>query len=95
MTEYIMGQQSNSPCRYCQSENQNTFSGELALHFRGLDGLNKPIVWVFQDVSVCLDCGYSQFPVPERELEVLRTKAPVERVAVWLDGKTDDEKSEG
>ena len=74
-----MGQQSNSPCRYCRSVNQNTFSGELALHFRGLDGLNKPIVWVFQDVSVCLDCGYAQFTVPERELEVLRTKPPVER----------------
>jgi hypothetical protein len=67
-----MGQQSNACCRHCQSENQTTFGGEFALHFRGLEGLNKPIVWVFQDVSVCLDCGYAQFAVAERELEVLR-----------------------
>jgi hypothetical protein len=42
------------------------------LHFRGLEGLNKPIVWVFEDVSVCLDCGFAQFVVAEGELEVLR-----------------------
>jgi hypothetical protein len=64
-------EQQNSPCRHCQSENQETFSGEMALHFGGLEGLHKPIVWVFQDVSVCLACGDSQFVVPERELEVL------------------------
>jgi hypothetical protein len=89
-----MGQGSKSPCRHCRSENQNTFSGELALHFSGLEGLNKPIVWVFQDVSVCLDCGYAQFAVPERELEVLRTGAPVEGAAVGPGAKSDDEKSE-
>jgi hypothetical protein len=89
-----MGQQSNSPCKHCQSKNQNTFSGEVALHFRGLEGLNKPIVWVFQDISVCLDCGYAQFVVPERELEVLRTEAPVEGAAVWLGAKSDEEKNE-
>ena len=69
-----MGPQSNSPCRHCQSRNQSTFGGELALHFRVLEGLNKPIVWVFQDVAVCLDCGYAQFAVAERQLEVLRNE---------------------
>ena len=79
-----MGQQSSSPCRRCQSENQNTFTGELALEYRGLEELNKPIVWVFPKILVCLDCGYTQFTVPERELGVLRTGAPVEGALVWL-----------
>jgi len=70
-----MGQKSNSPCKHCHSINQTTFGGEFALHFRGSEGLNKPIVWVFQDVSVCLDCGYAQFAVAEGELEVLRNES--------------------
>jgi hypothetical protein len=35
------------PCKSCQSERQSNFNGELAVHFRGLKGLDKPIVWVF------------------------------------------------
>ena len=54
----------------------------MALHFPGLDGLNKPIVWVFPKISVCLDCGLAEFIVPEKELEVLRTGAPVEGAVV-------------
>ena len=81
-----MGEQRNVRCKYCQSENASTFSSEIALHFRGLEGLNKPIVWVFQDVLVCLDCGHAEFTVREKELEVLRTGSPVEGAAVWLGG---------
>jgi hypothetical protein len=41
------------------------------MHFPGLKGLDKPIVWVFPELKVCLDCGFSDFTVPERELRVL------------------------
>jgi hypothetical protein len=34
--------------------------------------LDKPIVWVFPKLLVCLDCGFTEFPVPETELRVLR-----------------------
>jgi hypothetical protein len=64
-------------CTSCQSENQKTFTSEIAIHFPGLEGLNKPTVWVFPRIFVCLDCGMAQFMVPEKELEVLRTGAPV------------------
>jgi len=60
-------------CNSCESDNQDIFNAEILLHFPGLAGLNKPIVWVFPKVSVCLDCGSSQFIVSERELNVLRT----------------------
>jgi hypothetical protein len=35
--------------------------------------VNKPTVWVFPEVLVCLDCGVSEFTVPETELRVLVT----------------------
>ena len=85
-----MAAKTDSPrCTPCQSENQKTFTCETAIHFPGLEGLNKPIVWVFPRISVCLDCGTTQFIVPERELEVLRTGVPVEGAAVWLGGRDD------
>ena len=58
----------------------------MAIHFRGIEGLHEPIVWAFPRISVCLDCGIAQFNVPEKELEVLRTGAPVEGATVWLGG---------
>jgi hypothetical protein len=68
----------------CQSQNQQEFNGEIAGHFPGLDGLVKPIVWVFPKVSVCLNCGSAEFAILEKELQVLRTGTPVEGAAVWL-----------
>ena len=59
-------------CQVCGSGQGRAFNGEIAIHFPGLDGLNKPIVWVFPKLLVCLDCGFTQFNVPERELAVLR-----------------------
>jgi hypothetical protein len=72
-------------CRSCDaSPAARPFSGEVALHFPGLNGLTKPIVWVFPKVLVCLECGSAEFVVPEMELEVLRTGAPVDGATVWL-----------
>jgi hypothetical protein len=58
-------------CKVCGSENQKTFNGEVAIHFPGLAGLKKPIVWVFPKMLVCLQCGFAEFTVPEREMSVL------------------------
>ena len=70
-------------CQRCGSVCNRVFNGELAIHFPGLDGLDKPIVWVFQKVSVCLDCGTAQFTIPEREVRVLVTGAPVNGAVTW------------
>jgi hypothetical protein len=61
----------NSSCRSCQSANQSMFNGEIAIHFPGLKGLEKPIVWVFPKLPVCLNCGLAEFVVPEAELRQL------------------------
>jgi hypothetical protein len=58
-------------CKSCGSHNQSKFTAEIAIHFSGLKGLEKPIVWVFPELSVCLNCGIAEFAIPETELRVL------------------------
>jgi hypothetical protein len=65
-------------CKRCASENQSRLNGEVAIHFPGLKGLDKPIVWTFPKLAVCLECGFTEFIVPERELSVLVHTTPVE-----------------
>jgi hypothetical protein len=73
-------------CKRCASENQNTLNGEVAIHFPGLKGLDKPIVWAFPKLAVCLECGFTEFIVPERELSVLVHGAPMEGAIVLAAG---------
>jgi hypothetical protein len=37
----------------------------------GLANLNRPSVWVFPELLVCLNCGFSPFMVPTAELAQL------------------------
>jgi hypothetical protein len=59
------------PCKSCGSVNQTKFTGEIAIHFSGLKNIDKPVVWVFPEIVVCLDCGTAEFAVPEAELRQL------------------------
>ena len=59
------------PCKSCGSVNQKKFSAEMGIHFPGLENIDKPTVWVFPEVIVCLDCGNTEFAVPEEELRQL------------------------
>ena len=59
------------PCKACGSVNQSRFIGEMGIHSPGLKNLDKPIVWVFPELIVCLDCGAAEFVVPENQLGVL------------------------
>ena len=43
----------------------------MDIHFPGLKNIDKPAVWVFAEVVVCLDCGTAKFAVPEEELHQL------------------------
>lgn len=63
-------------CLSCASQNLVTLSVEMNMHFTGLRNIDKPGVWLFPDVLVCLDCGYSQFSVPAVELARLAEGAP-------------------
>jgi hypothetical protein len=58
-------------CRSCASVSQSKFPGEIGIHFPGLKDIDKPVVWVFPELVVCLDCGTAEFVVPEAELRQL------------------------
>ena len=58
-------------CVRCSSDHQKTFNTEMNIHFPGREGLDKPTVWLFQAIMVCLDCGFAEFSVPNAELRRL------------------------
>jgi len=64
------------PCSACASEKQVGVPAEMILHFTGPKNLDKPGVWLFPKVLLCLDCGSSRFSVPEKELALLASDAP-------------------
>jgi hypothetical protein len=51
---------------------QKKFSAEIGIHFPELKDIDKPVVWVFPKIVVCLDCGTAEFAVPEEELRQLK-----------------------
>jgi hypothetical protein len=58
-------------CKSCGSVYLKKFSAEMAIHLPGLQDIDKPVVWVFSEVVVCLGCGNAEFAVPEAELRKL------------------------
>ena len=62
------------PCK-CGSFCTSKFIGEMGIHRPGLRNIDKPTVWVFPELIVCLDCGTATFSVPEDELAELRLLA--------------------
>lgn len=63
-------------CKSCSSENQRNFSSEIIVHFSGLKNLDTPPVFVFPKLLVCLDCGFTEFVIPEGEVCLLGQAAP-------------------
>ena len=59
------------PCKVCGSANQRKFEAEIAIHFAGLEKLNKPAVFVFPKIVICMDCGTATFVMPHGELRRL------------------------
>jgi len=62
-------------CRRCSSEDLKNFNAEMAIHFPGLEGLNKPHVWAFPKMVVCLDCSFVEFELPAPQLSELNNGA--------------------
>ncbi len=62
-------------CLSCGSKKQAEFSAEMLIHFGGLKNLDRPAVWLFPEVLVCLDCGIAQATIPASELAQLAAGA--------------------
>ena len=58
-------------CRACQSKNQRKFKSEINIHFPGLKGMDKPTVWAFPELVVCLECGFTEFLIDKEKLHRL------------------------
>jgi hypothetical protein len=58
-------------CKACASDQQSKFTAEIAIHSPGLKNLDKPVVWVFPELIVCLRCGNTEFAIPEDQLCLL------------------------
>jgi len=43
----------------------------MGIHFPELKDIDKPVVWVFPEVVVCLNCGTAEFAVPKEQLRQL------------------------
>lgn len=61
----------NMACKRCYSQNVSKFNAEMNIHFPGYEGLQKPTVWVFPEVVICLDCGFAEFCILEADAHKL------------------------
>jgi hypothetical protein len=55
----------------CGHNNDRQFPAEINVHFPGTEGRDKPTVWIFPRLLVCLDCGLTQFQIGETQLRQL------------------------
>jgi len=55
-------------CTGCLSRNQVEMNSEINIHYSSLTYPGNPGIFVFPTVTICLDCGLSQFIVEEEDL---------------------------
>ena len=70
----IVRQEDQSVAQILSIRNTCTFKAEISIHFPGPKKLDMPIVWVFPTIKICLECGRTEFDIPESELRVLKTE---------------------
>ena len=58
-------------CHSCHSSNHRTYPCELNIHFPGFEGLDRPTVWAFPRLLVCLDCGETTFTLSQDQVREL------------------------
>lgn len=62
-------------CRYCQSPTEIELTAEMNIHFSGVKNVDKPSVWAFPQLIVCLNCGFVEFLLDRDELLRMREVA--------------------
>lgn len=58
-------------CTSCDSLNVRVYPSELNIHHPGMEGLDLATVWAFPHLSVCLECGVTQFRLSDDEVREL------------------------
>jgi hypothetical protein len=55
-------------CKLCHSVNQEAYPSEINIHPpHGLPNLDKPSVLAFPTLLICVNCGFTEFLLTERE----------------------------
>ena len=57
-------------CKSCGSNRVELLS-EIGLHFPELKYLHLPPIFVFPKLFVCLECGLTEFTMPDKELRLI------------------------
>jgi hypothetical protein len=68
-------------CKFCKSSDLRVFTAEMNIHFPGHENLDKPTVWVFPPVTICLHCGCAEFMVHGEALQKIRDNASSSKAA--------------
>jgi hypothetical protein len=69
-------------CKDCASTHLTVLDAEANIHFRGLKALNKPAIFIFSKLVVCLGCGLTQFKLEGQQVELLRENIVSERITL-------------
>ena len=59
-------------CLSCDSLTVRVYPAEVNIHHPGIEGIDLPTVWVFPHLSVCLDCGLTQFTLSDDQVRELK-----------------------
>ena len=71
-------------CPSCRSVKQAEFTAEMVIHYPGLKNINRPGIWLFPELLVCLDCGFCRFTVPETEMASFAEGTLADKSSTWL-----------
>jgi len=69
-----------SICNSCASDNLAEFDSEVNIHFPGSRGLEKPSIFVFPKIIVCLNCGSMRSNLSLEETTTLQKNVRTERI---------------
>ena len=59
-------------CTRCSAHSVKPFNAEVAIHFPGWEGLEKPVVWAFPKAMICLGCGSVEFVLSATQVQQLK-----------------------
>ena len=62
-------------CRSCKLATEIELTAEMNIHFSGAMNVDKPPVWAFPRIVVCLNCGFVEFVLESDELLHVREAA--------------------
>jgi hypothetical protein len=61
-------------CTLCESPDRRVFTAEMNIHFPGRENLDKPTVWAFPPVIICVNCGCGELMLHDEPLRQLKER---------------------